>query len=86
MEKEITLNNRLTFIKALKNVFYTLLCCVKCVLGWVMWIIIFLLSLIFSFITWNWKETVGLDMENTITEICGKSTWGCMGMSRDNAT
>ena len=28
MKKEITLNNRLTFIKALKNVFYTLLCCV----------------------------------------------------------
>jgi len=55
-----------------------LLCCVKFLAGWIMWVIIFLLSLLFSLITWNWKETVALDMENVITEICGKNTWDCM--------
>jgi hypothetical protein len=61
-----------------RHFLYCLLCCVKFTVGWIMWVIIFLLSLIFSLITWNWKETQYLDMKNVITEICGKSTWNCM--------
>jgi cytochrome b subunit of formate dehydrogenase len=65
-------------INKLRYFLYCVFCCVKFITGWIMWITIFLLSLLFSTITWNWKETVSLDMENVITEICGKSTWNCM--------
>lgn len=43
-----------------------------------MWVVIFLLSLLFSTITWNWKETYTLNMQTVVTEICGESTWSCM--------
>ena len=51
---------------------------IKFILGWLMWIIIFILSLMFSLITWNWKETYTLDMEVVISELFGKSTWNIM--------
>ena len=50
----------------------------KFIFGWIVWVIVFILSILFSVITWNWKETLALDMELVITEICGKSTWDIM--------
>jgi len=72
------MKHKFSITNKLRHFLYCLLCCVKFIAGWIMWVIIFLLSLLFSLITWNWKETIGLDMENAITEICGKSTWNCM--------
>ena len=51
---------------------------VKFIFGWIIWVIVFSLTIIFSIITWNWTETLSLDMENVITEMCGKSTWHIM--------
>jgi hypothetical protein len=50
----------------------------KFIFGWVIWLVLFLFSLFFSIITWNWKETYTLNMKTVITEICGKSTWDIM--------
>jgi len=65
-------------MKLLLNRMQTIL---KFVFGWIMWIILFLLSMLFSLITWNWKETYALDMERVIIEICGKSTWETMNLN-----
>jgi hypothetical protein len=51
---------------------------IKFIFGWTIWIIVFILSILFNLVTWNWKETWTLDMEVVITEICGKSTWEIM--------
>jgi hypothetical protein len=50
----------------------------KFILGWTVWILIFLISLVFNIIVWNWKETITMDMEKIVIEICGKSTWNVM--------
>jgi len=62
----------------MKKVLNILLKCIKFILGWIVWITILLLSLIFNTITWNWKETYTQNMETIITEICGESTWKIM--------
>jgi hypothetical protein len=51
---------------------------IKFIFGWTIWIIVFILSILFNLVTWNWKETLTLDMEVVITQICGKSTWEIM--------
>lgn len=48
------------------------------IFGWLIWIIIFILSIIFNLLTWNWKETFTLDMRTIIIEMCGESTWVIM--------
>lgn len=50
----------------------------KFILGWMIWIMIFMLSLIYSFITWSWKETYTLDMERVMREVCGNTIWNYM--------
>ena len=57
---------------------YILFCCVKFILGYALWISIFLFSIIFNTVTWNWKETYTMNFEIIIKEICGESTWKCM--------
>lgn len=44
-------------------------------LGFVAWIILFLLHLIVILFTWNWKETEQLNMGKVMTELFGKSLW-----------
>lgn len=39
---------------------------------------IFLMSLFMSVLTWNWNETLSMDMEKVIVEIAGQSTWDAM--------
>jgi hypothetical protein len=51
---------------------------IKFIFGWAIWVVIFFISLFFSLITWNWKETYTLNMKTVITEICGSSTWDIM--------
>ena len=51
---------------------------IKFILGWIMWVIILILSLIFSLITWNWKEILPLNTKPIIIEMFGKSTWEVM--------
>jgi hypothetical protein len=58
-------------MKAITNI-------IKFIYGWIVWVIAFILSIVFSIITWNWEETLSLDMEIVITQICGKSTWNIM--------
>jgi hypothetical protein len=53
----------------------------KFIFGWIAWVIVFILSIVFSTITWNWKETLAMDMEIIISEICGKSTWETMNLN-----
>lgn len=55
---------------------------VKFVLGWMIWIIVFVLSIAFSVLTWNWKETLSLDMEKVMKQLCGKSTWKVMTFNK----
>lgn len=55
----------------------------KFILGWMIYLIVIVLSLIFSTITWNWKETYTMNMKYIITEICGKSTWKYMMLGYD---
>lgn len=55
---------------------------VKFIFGWIIWIIVFILSISFSVITWNWTETLALDMEKVIKQICGKSTWKIMTFNK----
>lgn len=47
----------------------------KFIFGWFIWIMILIINIIFSLLTWNWKETVNINMKNIIIEICGKTTW-----------
>jgi hypothetical protein len=53
------------------------------VIGWVTYIIVFLYSIIFSLILWNWEETFTIDMEVIITEILGKSVLNTMMFRND---
>lgn len=55
---------------------------IKFIFGWIVWVITFVLSIVFSVITWNWSETLSLNMENVITEICGESTWDIMTFNK----
>jgi len=50
----------------------------KFLVGWVIWIITFLLSIISSLIFWNWDETFTIDMKIVISEIAGESVWNAM--------
>lgn len=51
---------------------------IKFIFGWIFWVIVFVLSVLFSIITWDWEGTLTLNMEIVITQICGKSTWNIM--------
>lgn len=52
-------------------------------IGWILWVIIFALSLIVGLILWNFSETITLDMEIVIVEICGQSVWDAMTFFAD---
>lgn len=52
--------------------------CLRFILGWSTWVLIFLISIANSVIFWNWKETLSLNMETVICEILGKETWNIM--------
>jgi hypothetical protein len=54
----------------------------KFIFGWIIWILLFVTSIFFNFITWNWKETFTLNMKIVITEILGESTWNIMTLSQ----
>jgi len=77
---KVDMKHKFSITDKLRHFLYCLLCCVKFIVGWIMWIIIFLLSLIFSLLTWNFKETSTINMKVVMIEICGKSTWKCMGL------
>jgi hypothetical protein len=53
------------------------------VMGWILFIIILILSLFYSLIFWNWKETFTLDMKVVISEIAGKTVWNDMTFTTD---
>jgi hypothetical protein len=53
------------------------------IMGWILYIIIFFISIFYSLIFWNWKETFTLDMKDVITEIAGKSVWNDMTFTID---
>jgi hypothetical protein len=52
------------------------------ILGWVLYVIILFLSLFYSLIFWNWKETYTLDMEIVIKEIAGKTILDVMFLKK----
>ena len=54
----------------------------KFIFGWIIWILLFVTSIFFNFITWNWKETFTLNMKIVITEMLGESTWNIMTLSQ----
>lgn len=60
--------------------------CLKFIIGWIVWILIFSISIANSVIFWNWKETLSLDMEIAISEILGKSTWNIMIFKKSDDT
>lgn len=51
---------------------------VKFILGWIMWFVLFVLSLLFSLLTWNWNDSSDLNMKTAIIELFGRSTWEAM--------
>jgi magnesium-transporting ATPase (P-type) len=55
-----------------------LLWLMRFVMGWLLWLIILIISLFYSIIFWNWKENLPLDMEIVIKEIAGKTIWNAM--------
>lgn len=63
---------------SLLTILNVILSSIKFLLGWIIWWLIFLISIIFSLLTWNWKETYTISMKNVIVEICGESTWNIM--------
>lgn len=60
-----------------------LLWLMRFIMGWLLWLIILFISLFYSTIFWNWKETLPLDMEIVIKEIAGKTVWNDMTFTID---
>ena len=60
--------------------------CLRFIIGWSIWILIFSISIANSVIFWNWKETLSLNMERVICEILGKRTWNIMMFEKSDGT
>lgn len=65
-------------MKILNRIYLFYSAILRFIIGWILWLVLFIISVIFSILVWNWSEAYTIDMEVIITELLGTKTWNIM--------